>query len=104
MCDPVTAIIAGTAALAGTTVYGQAKQAKAQKKALRQAEKEAAQTKAANERAINAANQKQPNTAAIFNANRSAAGSGVGSTLLTGRRGVTSDQSTLLGRSTLLGG
>ena len=104
MCAPALPIIGAAAAVAGAgaSIVNGAKQRKAAKKAAQQAEAEAAATKAANERAINAANQKQPNLASILGMNRDQTSGGIGSTRLTGGRGLDLDQS-LLGRSTLLG-
>lgn len=104
MCDPLTAVVAGSAILGAGTSYAMGKkQAKAQKRALAANEASAAKESQRAEEAYNKANQKMPDIASILAGNRAASNSGVGATFLTGAKGV-APSALPLGGSTLLGG
>lgn len=76
----------------------QRQQARAQRQNLEQARK----AEKAQEEAINRANMRQPDIAAIISSAQAAQREGIGSTMLTGTKGI--DPSALvLGRKTLLG-
>lgn len=103
MCDPISAVVAGSAILgAGSSYIKGKKQAKMQKQA--QAANEASAAKEANraEQAYNKANQRMPDIASIMAGNRAAAGRGLGATFLTGAGGV-NPSALPLGGSSLLG-
>ena len=95
------AVVGAVAAIGSLQQQKQA--AKEQKKAQRQVERQATATAAAAEREQNRANARSPDLAAILTSNRANAGGGIGSTLLTGSKGVRNDLLSL-GRKTLLGG
>ena len=104
MCDPVTAIVAGSAVLGAASARSQGKKAAKQQKAA-QAANEASAAREANraEQAYNKANQRMPDIASIMAGNRAAAGQGLGATFLTGAGGV-KPGGMQLGGSSLLGG
>ena len=108
----VAAIVAATAAVAGTgySVYQGEQQKSAQEDALKQQQK--AQSEAAerskgqlqqSQQAQNAANQKSPDVSGIMEAAGKAAQGGPSGTMLTGPSGVSQADLTL-GKNTLLGG
>ena len=104
MCDPLTAVVAGSAILGAGTSYMQGKKAaKAQKRAIAANEASAAKESQRAEEAYNKANQKMPDIASILAGNRAASTQGVGATFLTGAKGV-APGALPLGGSTLLGG
>ena len=104
MCNPVAAVMAGSAILgAGASVYSAKKGAKAQKKAQAANEASAARESNRAEQAYNKANQRMPDIASIMAGNRAAAGQGMGATFLTGAGGV-KPGGMQLGGSSLLGG
>lgn len=104
MCDPVTAVVAGSAILgAGISAKSAAKSRKLQKATNAQNESQAqAQAQRAEEQ-FNKLNQKQPGIAAFLASNKQSNSKGVGSTFLTGPKGV-STSSLPLGGTSLLGG
>lgn len=83
--------------------YQAHKASKQQKNLNNQAEARAVADAQAADRAFNAANGKRPDLAALLTGNKSAAGMGVGGTMLTGPSGV-DPGNLLLGKKTLLGG
>ena len=104
MCDPITAVVAGSAILgAGTSLSASSKAAKASKATNAQNAATAAADAQRSEQQFNKANQKSPDIAAMFARNQEAAKSGMGATFLTGPAGVAPSALTL-GKSTLLGG
>ena len=104
MCDPVTAIVAGSAILgAGSSYVSGKKAAKAQKRAQAANEQSAARESQRAEQAYNKANQRMPDIASLMAGNRAAAGQGLGATFLTGAGGV-KPGGMQLGGSSLLGG
>lgn len=108
MCNPVLALVGGAALSAGTSLYQASKARKAQKKSTAAAEEMAVQERAQQQRQFNRVNQKQPNIAALLDRARQSAGGGVGSTMLTGARGISGGGSagstgSLLGSNSLLG-
>lgn len=102
MCDPVTAIVGGAILGAGMSAVQGSKNRKAQRQALASNERQAAQQAQRAETQFNRANQKQPGVAALWEQNRKAAGGGLGSTFLTGTKGVPSIP--LGGGPSLMGG
>lgn len=102
MCDPVTAIVGGAILGAGMSAVQGSKNRKAQRQAQAANERQAAQQAQRAETQFNRANQKQPGVAALWEQNRKAAGSGLGSTFLTGTKGVPSTP--LGGGPSLMGG
>lgn len=89
MCDPVSATIAGAAALgAGTSAISASKARKAQRKAQASAEASAARQAQAQEEQFNRANQRTPDLSGLIASNKRAAGGGVGGTFLTGAAGA----------------
>lgn len=103
MCDPVSLTIAGSAILgAGTSYMSGKKSAKATKTAQEQNAQQARDEAQRMEQQFNRQNQKMPAIAQLFNTNRQAANKGLGSTFLTGTKGVTSLP--LGGSPSLLGG
>lgn len=104
MCDPVTAVIAGSAILgAGSSAIQGSKARKQARRAQAANEASAEQARQTSEQRYNQANQKMPNIAAIFANNKAQAGKGLGGTFLTGASGVTPGALPLGGSSTLLG-
>jgi len=105
MCDPLSAVIAGSAVLgAGTSYLSAKKQAKAQKKAQAQAGAQAEKQAQTAEEQFNRLNQKQPGLGVILSKNRANFNKGVGSTFLTGPSGVNDMAKALGGKPMLLGG
>lgn len=104
MCDPVTAVVAGSAILgAGTSLYSGAKARKQANKAQAANEREAAAQAQRSETQFNKLNQQQPGIAAMLASNKLGNSRGIGSTFLTGPKGVPNN--TLpLGGTSLLGG
>lgn len=104
MCDPVSAVLAGSAILgAGNSYMRGKKQAKAQKSAQKQAALQAEQQGQRAEEQFNKLNQKQPGLGTIMAKNRAGTSKGIGSTFLTGAKGVPDISSMLGGGSSLLG-
>lgn len=102
MCDPITAIVAGSVLGAGAQIYAGSKAASAQNKATAQAKTAAANAAARQDVETNRANARSPDLAAIMGRNAAGASGGVGSTMLTGPAGIDLSQLTL-GKQTLLG-
>lgn len=103
MCDPITAaILISTAVAAGTSVYTSEKQAAAQDKATKQAKKQAEAAAKQADMEFNKANSNNPDVSGLAAANQAATSTGQSSTMLTGAGGTSSDLLTL-GKSTLLG-
>lgn len=103
MVGVVTAVsIAALNSVLGSP-YQAYKASKQQKSLNNQAEARAVADAQAADRAFNAANGKKPDLAALLTGNKSAAGLGVGGTMLTGPGGV-DPGAMLLGKKTLLGG
>ena len=103
MCDPLTAVVAGSAILGAGTSYLQGKKANKQAKNAQEQNAQQAQQEAQRmEQQFNRQNQKMPAIAQLFDRNRAAANRGLGSTFLTGTRGVTGLP--LGGGPSLLGG
>lgn len=89
MCDPLTAVVAGSAILGAGASYVQGKKAaKAQRSAQEQNAQQAQQEAQRMEQQFNRQNQKMPAIAQLFASNRNAANRGLGSTFLTGTKGV----------------
>lgn len=104
MCNPVAAVMAGSAILgAGASIYSAKKAAKQQKKAQAANEASAARESQRAETAYNKANQRMPDIASILAGNRAAAGQGLGATFLTGAGGA-KPNAMQLGGTSLLGG
>ncbi len=104
MCNPVAAVTA-VAAVGGAVLSSkQAKKQRALAKATNaQNETQAnAQAKRA-EQQFNKLNQKQPGIASLFAGNKMSASKGIGSTFLTGAKGIPGS-SLPLGGTSLLGG
>ena len=103
MCVPVAAAIIGSAVLgAGVSMYQGSKSRKQAAKAQAANEASAAREAQRAETQFNQANQKMPAIAQIWDKNRQQASRGLGSTFLTGTKGVT--QLPLGGAASLLGG
>lgn len=97
-------VIAGAAVLgAGMSAIQGAKNRKVQNRAMAQQEREAARAAQRSEQQFNRANQKEPGIAAMYDRNRRGASGGLGSTFLTGTKGVTNLSSFLGGAPTVLG-
>lgn len=91
MCALLPAVIGGAAILgAGASAIQGSKNRKAQRQAMDANERQAQQQAQRSEQQFNKMNQKQPAIAQLFEQNRKAASSGLGSTFLTGTKGVTS--------------
>lgn len=103
MCDPVSAIVGAAVIGAGTSAIQGSKNRKAQASAQAANERQAAQQAQRAEQQFNKANQKQPGIAQLWDNNRRTASRGLGSTFLTGTKGVTS-MPLGGGGSSLLGG
>lgn len=101
MCNPLLVVAGATIAGAGASAIQGSKNRKAQAKAQASNEAIAAQQAQRAEQDFNRANQKMPAIAALWEKNRQTAGRGLGSTFLTGTKGVTSLP--LGGGATLLG-
>lgn len=103
MCIPVAAAVIGSAVLgAGVSMYQGAKNRKAAAKAQASNERQAMQQAQRAEEQFNRANQKMPAIAQLWESNRQGASKGLGSTFLTGTKGVPTLP--LGGGATLLGG
>lgn len=104
MCNPVAAVIAGAAVLgAGTSAVQGAKARKMARQANAANEKSAADQAQRSEQQFNKLNQKQPGIAAMLAGNRALATKGIGSTFLTGPKGIPTT-SLPLGGTSFLGG
>lgn len=104
MCIPLAAAVIGSAVLgAGVSLYSGSKARKAASRAQEQNVQQANQQAQRAEQQFNRLNQKQPGIAQLFNNNRQAASKGLGSTFLTGTRGVTNLNGVLGGQPTVLG-
>lgn len=104
MCDPITATVGAAVLGSAVGLYSSSKQAKAQKRAMAASERQAADQAQRSEEQFNRLNQKQPGIAALIANNQRAAGRGIGSTFLTGSKGVPSSALPLGGGSLLGGG
>lgn len=103
MCVPVAAAVIGSAVLgAGVSMYQGAKGRKQAAAAQASNERQAAQQAQRAEEQFNAQNKKMPGIAQIWDKNRQAASRGLGSSFLTGTKGVQSLP--LGGGASLLGG
>lgn len=103
MCIPVAAAVIGSAVLgAGVSMYQGAKNRKTAKAAQTSNERLAAAEAQRAETSMNKLNQKQPGIAGLWDANRKAASRGLGSTFLTGTKGIPTMP--LGGGASLLGG
>jgi uncharacterized protein HemX len=104
MCIPLAAAVIGSAVLgAGVSLYSGSKARKQAKTTQQQNVNMAAEQAQRAEQQFNRQNQKQPGIAALFERNRQSASKGLGSTFLTGTKGVTNTGSFLGGASTVLG-
>lgn len=104
MCDPVTAVIAGSAILgAGVSVQQGSKARKQARQAQTANEAMAARQAQRSEEQFNRANRKLPGVAGLLASNKAGASRGIGSTFLTGAGGVPG-RLPLGGAATLLGG
>lgn len=104
MCIPVAAAIIGSAVIgAGVSMAQGAKSRKqaaaAQNQNVQQAQRDAQRA----EEQFNRLNQKQPGIAQLWDRNRQAASKGLGSTFLTGTKGVADMSSFLGGAPSVLG-
>lgn len=104
MCIPLIPALIGSAILgAGASLYNGAKSRSAANKAqaenVAQADKQAQRA----EQQSNKLNQKMPGIAGLFANNKLASGKGIGSTFLTGSKGVPTGALSLGGGPTLLG-
>lgn len=103
MCDPLSAVIAGATIIgAGTSFVQGSKNRKAQASAQASNERQAQQQAQRAEESFNKVNQKQPGIAQLWDNNRKTASRGLGSTFLTGTKGVPTVP--LGGGPSLLGG
>lgn len=103
-CDPVTAVVAGSAILgAGVSAKQASKSRKLAKQTNAANEQQALKSAQRSEEQFNKLNQKQPGIAALLASNKGLASKGLGSTFLTGPKGI-STKSLPLGGSSLLGG
>lgn len=104
MCIPLAAAVIGSAVLgAGVSLYQGAKARKAANRAQQQNVQQAQQQAQTAEEQFNRLNQKQPGIAALWQRNRQDASRGLGSTFLTGTKGVTNLSSYLGGAPSVLG-
>lgn len=104
MCIPLAAAVIGSAVLgAGVSLYQGSKARKQAKRAQTANEQMAAKEAQRAETQFNRMNQKQPGIAALFDSNRRAASGGLGSTFLTGTKGVPNLSSLLGGGPSVLG-
>lgn len=104
MCVPLAAAVIGSAVLgAGVSLYSGAKARKQANKAQAANEAMARQQQQRSEQQFNRLNQKQPDIAALFNNNMRGAAKGLGSTFLTGTKGVGNLSSYLGGMPSVLG-
>lgn len=104
MCIPLAAAVVGAAVLgAGVSLYSGSKSRKAASRAQEQNVAMAEQQAQRAEQQFNKLNQKQPGIAALFERNRQAASKGLGSTFLTGTKGIPDLSSYLGGRPAVLG-
>ena len=105
MCDPISATIGAAVIGAAATGYSASKASKTANKQMAQSERQAADQAQRAEQQFNRLNQKQPGIEAIIARNQRAAGRGLGSTFLTGTKGVPTGSLPLGGGgSTMLGG
>lgn len=103
MCVPVAAAVIGSAVLgAGAAAIQGSKNRKAAAKAQASNEASAARDAQRAETAFNKQNQKMPAIGQLWDKNRQQASRGLGSTFLTGTKGITSLP--LGGAASLLGG
>lgn len=104
MCIPLAAAVIGSAIIgAGVSAYQGSKSRKAANRAQQQNVAMAQQQAQRAEQQFNRLNQKQPGIAALFERNRQSASKGLGSTFLTGTKGVTNLSSFLGGAPSVLG-
>lgn len=104
MCDPVSAVVAGSAIIGGLSARSQAKKARKLQTATNASnEKQAAQQAQRSEEQFNKLNQKQPGIAAMLAGNKALADKGIDSTFLTGPKGIPTT-SLPLGGTSFLGG
>jgi uncharacterized protein HemX len=104
MCIPLAAAVIGAAVIgAGVSVY-QGSKARKQAKAAQQQNVQTAQRDAQRaEEQFNRLNQKQPGIAQLWSRNRQDAARGLGSTFLTGTKGVPNTAAYLGGTPSVLG-
>lgn len=102
MCDPISATIGAAVIGAGASAIQGSKQRKLARQQQAANEAQATQQAQRAEEQFNRMNQKMPGIAQLFDQNRKAAGKGLGSTFLTGTKGVTNMP--LGGGASLLGG
>lgn len=103
MCNPLAVVAAATVVSAGVGYAGARKQASAQKSAQRAATADAEKERQRAETAFNRANQQQPAIAALLSKNKASTSRGIGSTFLTGAKGIPDLSGYLGGRPSLLG-
>lgn len=104
MCIPLAAAVIGSAILgAGVSLYSGSKSRAAASKAQQQNVNMANQQAQRSEQQFNRLNQKQPGIAQLLEKNRMSATKGLGSTFLTGTRGVTNTGTYLGGATSVLG-
>lgn len=103
MCIPVAAAVIGSAVLgAGVAMHQGSKNRKAAATAQASNERQAMQQSQRSEEQFNRMNQKMPSITQIWDKNRQTASRGLGSTFLTGTKGV--QTLPLGGAASLLGG
>lgn len=104
MCIPLAAAVIGAAVLGAGVSLVQGSAARKQAKTTQEQNVAMANQQAQRaESQFNRLNQKQPGIAALFERNRQAASKGLGSTFLTGTKGVTNMGSYLGGSTSVLG-
>lgn len=104
MCIPVAAAIIGSAVLGAGVSAVQGAKARKQAAAAQNQNVQLAQQQAQRaEQQFNRLNQKQPGIAQLWDRNRQAASKGLGSTFLTGTKGVNNLSSFLGGAPSVLG-
>lgn len=100
MCIPLAAAVIGSAIIGAGVSYVQGKKSQKQAKQAQNQNVAMAQQEAQRaEQQFNKMNQKQPGIASLWAKNRNAASGGMGSTFLTGTKGVP-DLASLLGSGT----
>lgn len=104
MCIPLAAAVIGSAIIgAGTSLYMGSKAAKQQRKTQAANEASANRDAQRSEEQFNRMNQKQPGIASLFSRNRQDAMRGLGSTFLTGTKGLPDLSKVLGGAPSVLG-
>jgi uncharacterized protein HemX len=104
MCIPLAAAVIGAAVIgAGVSAYQGSKQRKAARNAQNQNIAQAQKDSQRAEEQFNRQNQKMPGIAQLWEKNRQGAMKGLGSTFLTGTKGVTNTGSYLGGAASVLG-